>query len=270
MINVVKVDEAFSHEICVAIVDTGISGNFRKNDQDLVYEVGEGDTDSTHGELVSNLLTNNPILIENLDDVDKIRFVYVNLKDVNIRNMVEGVEIAVNEGADIILLNLGTYTDDENLKNIVVDAIKQGIIIICAAGNDMTKQYLYPASYEGVIAVSSVDENRNYLLANNHNDQISVCAPGEKIPIEINLNGEVIEVETYGSSAAATIVAAMVTVLKSIKPELDAADVSKIFETTAIDLGEVGRDEYYGYGFVDFKAAVLYTLDPILYYLTER
>ncbi|MFI2856000.1 S8 family serine peptidase [Paenibacillus sp. JSM ZJ436] len=56
-----------------------------------------------------------------------------------------------------------------------------GIIIITSAGNDMTKQDLYPSVYPGVITVTSLDKENNHLYTNNFNDHLTISTPGVDI-----------------------------------------------------------------------------------------
>ncbi|WP_407669145.1 S8 family serine peptidase [Paenibacillus algicola] len=57
---------------------------------------------------------------------------------------------------------------------VLKKAIDSGIIIITSAGNDMTKQDLYPSVYLGVITVTSLDKENNHLYTNNFNDHLTV------------------------------------------------------------------------------------------------
>jgi hypothetical protein len=73
-----------------------------------------------------------------------------------------------------------------------------------------------------------------------------------------------------GTSQAAPYVAGLASLIWSLKPSLNPDEVEEAIETTAVDLGAVGWDRYYGHGRVDpFAALLLYgppyapTLAPI-------
>ena len=58
--------------------------------------------------------------------------------------------------------------------------------------------------------------------------------------------------EIGATSSAAPIVASLVALVRSIRPDLSAKEVVRIIEQGAVDIGPPGRDTYNGYGRVDF------------------
>lgn len=263
IINVVGIRNKNINKVKIAIIDTGIVEDFQIKEEGVIYNLGIQSSVNEHGELICNMITNSLLL----DELKKyIEFIYINLNEMNIDNLTEAINIAVKDKVDIINISLGTYISDYKLEEAVSNAINTGIIIVAAAGNDASNQYLFPASYNNVISVTGVDMNGNYLLTNNRNNKICISAPGEKIPVENSYNNERVLVETYGSSAASAIVTEVIAVLKSISPEIDSKDICNIFEKTSIDLGEEGKDDLYGYGLINFRNAVLYSMYPKFYF----
>ena len=70
----------------------------------------------------------------------------------------------------------------------------------------------------------------------------------------INKYGD--QVSFGGTSAANPNLAAIASLVWSVNPNLTAIEVRQILTETAMDLGDVGRDDRYGYGLVDADAAV--------------
>ena len=71
---------------------------------------------------------------------------------------------------------------------------------------------------------------------------------------------------TYGigTSFAAPQVAAVIALMKSIKPTLSIEEIRTTLHETATDLGEGGRDDYYGYGLLNASAAVIATFNQLV------
>ncbi len=246
----------------IAIIDTGIDKSAFKALNIKEYNIDSTKFDnqkSMHGTLISSIICNNSLIKDN-NLLKTLEFISIKVGDddnIIINSLVKGINLAVSLNADIVNLSVGTYKNSPDLEKAITGGIKKGVIFVCASGNDATNQYLYPASYNGVISVSSTDANNNYLANNNRNNKIIMAAPGEKIPTYINNK----KYQKYldGSSPSTAIVTDVIIILKEIKDTLKADDIIDIFKKSCRDLGEKGKDNYYGYGIVDFKTAILYT-----------
>ncbi|MEJ2718043.1 MAG: S8 family serine peptidase [Deltaproteobacteria bacterium] len=64
--------------------------------------------------------------------------------------------LAANDGCDIINLSLGGGPFDDIVREAVVDARNNGMLVVVAAGNDGRKPVNYPAAYAGATAVSAM------------------------------------------------------------------------------------------------------------------
>ena len=88
---------------------------------------------------------------------------------------------AADFGVQVINLSLGGSNPSATLENAVNYAIDKGVIVVAAAGNNGTEGALYPAAYEPVIAVGSVDPNLEHSSFSNYGSQIDIWAPGRDI-----------------------------------------------------------------------------------------
>lgn len=100
--------------------------------------------------------------------------------------IINGINYAVEQKADIISMSLGGPSDEPELKEAIENAVKSGVLVVCAAGNegdgnDRTEEYSYPAAYNEVIAVGSVSLARESSEFSNANKEIDLVAPGEEI-----------------------------------------------------------------------------------------
>ncbi len=85
-------------------------------------------------------------------------------------------------GADIINVSLGIKKDVTELKEAVVYAEEQGVLVVSAVGNEGAEGDLYfPAAYETVLGVGSRDKNGAASSFSSQNGTADVLAPGEDI-----------------------------------------------------------------------------------------
>jgi len=73
----------------------------------------------------------------------------------------------------------------------------------------------------------------------------------------MDLDPNVLDYTCYGSTFGATsLVSGVVALILSIEPDLTSEEVRHFLCRSAKDLGEPGRDDYYGWGRVDARAAL--------------
>jgi subtilisin family serine protease len=191
-------------------------------------------------------------------------------KDISVDDIAKGIQKAIDLKADIINISLGAYEDNRLLRDSIKLAVYKGIIVVCAAGNDCAKKYLYPASYGGVISVSSVDQNGIALLNNNFNDKVTISASGEKVPSMVN-DEDGHEIFETGSSPASAIITSIIAMMKTIDNKLSVNDIKKIFQNTASRSEDRVQNysDFYGFGIVNYKKSVMYAKSSFFYHMYE-
>lgn len=115
-------------------------------------------------------------------------------------DLANGIIQAVNKGARIINLSLGSEADSPMLRDIVSEASSQGILFFAAAGNTPVTTPFYPAAYPEVMAVTAVERGQIAPYA-NRGDFISLAAPGTSV---IYYNDQPYYVTGTSSSSAFT------------------------------------------------------------------
>nr|WP_108670755.1 S8 family peptidase [Peribacillus acanthi] len=98
------------------------------------------------------------------------------------------------EEVRIISMSLGSSTNDLRLHRSIQEAVRQNILVVCAAGNSGdgehgTNEYDYPGSYPEVVQVGSVNLQGEISNFSNSNHEVDLVAPGEGI-LSTYLNGE--------------------------------------------------------------------------------
>lgn len=137
---------------------------------------------------------------------------------------------------------------------------KEGLLLVAVAGNDMKNQVYFPASHPDVIAVSAIESDDEIWIdeehpgqGSNYGKEIELTAPGANI---VSIGPEEAILISSGTSFSAPLVAAVAALVWSCNPELSNREVRQILRTTAEDLGNLGKDAYYGFGLVNAVEAV--------------
>ncbi|MBD1380319.1 S8 family peptidase [Metabacillus arenae] len=96
------------------------------------------------------------------------------------------INYAVDQKVDIITMSLGGPDKATSLHQAIKRAVKENILVVCAAGNNgdnnhQTSEFSYPAGYNEVISVGAINFERKSSYFTNSNNEIDLVAPGENI-----------------------------------------------------------------------------------------
>jgi len=258
----------------VAIIDTGIDyqhpdliDNYVPLGYDWVNDDNDPMDDNGHGTHCAGIVAaviNNSIGIAGIADVKIMAEKVLDENGTSYYSyIVLGIIDAVDKGAKIISMSLGGENYSRTLEYACLYARNRGALLVAASGNDGTNQILYPAAYDTVIAVRSIDENDQLSWFSNYGNEQELVAPGEYILSTYYYNG----IHTYayasGTSMATPHVAGVAALAWATHPTYTNQQIRDLLRATAIDLGSPGWDQYYGYGMVDAYRAVTYTTPPI-------
>lgn len=135
------------------------------------------------------------------------------------------------------------------LERAVRAMVARGHLLVAAVGNDgPASPPLYPAAYDGVVAVTGVDRRRRVLPEACRGPHVQFAAPGSQMAAAA-LGGPGFET-VRGTSFAAPLVAGLLARLLPRPDPRGARDAVAALAASARDLGEPGRDPVFGVGLV--------------------
>lgn len=173
-------------------------------------------------------------------------------KEGSVESVLNAMDQAIADDCRIINLSMGMAGGTSELRQGIQKAQEAGILVIAAAGNGKPSltTTLYPAGYEGVIGVGSVNEQLERSYFSQTNKSVFVVAPGQELTSLSHTNSSGY-VTGSGTSYAAPIVTAVATLALEYDPTLTPEEITEMLRLTATDLGEPGYDTAYGYGLVN-------------------
>ena len=161
-----------------------------------------------------------------------------------------GIRYAADNGANVLNLSLGgghsNYLDDA-----IQYAIGKGVTVVVAAGNDGGNVMEHcPAHIIPAITVAAVDSALSKASFSNYGEAVDIAAPGVQINSSVLNGGFALK---SGTSMASPHVAAAAAMLKYGFPDKTPEEIQQALKDTAVDLGDPGWDEAFGYGLVNLE-----------------
>lgn len=171
---------------------------------------------------------------------------------------VEAIDYAVDRGVDIISISQ-QGSDTPEYRAAVERAVRADILVVAAAGNlGNSSRALYPAAYQGVMAVGMTTRQDIAPELSQHSPEltVSVAAPG--FPV-LMLRPSAAGGRSYrsasGTSFATPIVAGAAALVMEHFPKMSAAQVKRRLEVTADAPPAAVPDAQLGWGIVNpFRA----------------
>lgn len=164
----------------------------------------------------------------------------------NISDVIEAIDWSISAGIDIINLSLSSSIDSLALHNIVDKAYASGLLIVGSAGNN-SSTVLFPAAYESVIAVTSIDQSNQKSIFSPVGNEIELSAPGSSILSTYSNNSYM---TMSGTSMAAAYVSGNAALIKEKYPDYTNYQIRDELRRRIIDIGAIGKDNYFGFGLI--------------------
>lgn len=225
-------------EVKVAILDTGIHLSDESLNNNLINlginlstsgEENSIEDDNGHGTEMAEIIFNNnsyiklmPIKVANSDGKATVLNTYI------------GILKAMENNADIINISMNTFksANSQILTNITDEATEKGIMVVVSAGNNgIDVANITPSNIDSAIVVSAANSDNSFANYSNYGNTVDYSSYG-------SYNGKT------GTSYAAANVTGIIANLLTKDQNIS------ILEQYSIDLGEQGKDIYFGKGLV--------------------
>lgn len=202
--------------IIIALIDTAVhpqgtgTDGFLLDGISVANEPGELSGDQpTHGDGMGDAIAEGLEKVTGCEGGTRARVmpvdVYGRNKTTTTYEVAEGIYQAMQRGASIINLSLGSEGDTPYLQDIINKGIASGRVFVASAGNTPVTTPTYPAAYSGVIAVTAGQSPGKIASYANRGDFVDVMAPGGTT---VNFRGQNWRFE--GTSSSAAIVSGMI------------------------------------------------------------
>ncbi len=190
----------------------------------------------------------------------------------SVAGIADAIRYSADKGAKVINMSLGGPFPSRALKKAVEYAVKKGVTVVAAAGNDGRNKVGYPAAYDGVVAVASTQFDESTTFYSNYGKDIDIAAPGGNTRVDQNGDGEpdgvlqntiVVGDPTksgyyafMGTSMASPHVAGVAALVVG-EGITDPVEVERVLQETARRPASQKYDrDKYGAGIIDAPAAV--------------
>jgi subtilisin family serine protease len=255
--------------ITVAMIDSGVARDHESLNAENVTLVdlmqgGDAPVAETHGTAIASIIAGS----------GKVKGLAPGAKLIAIRAFTErdpksgasssdsfhvsqGISVALEHKARVINMSIGG-PNDPLVRMAIQQAVLTGVVVVAAAGNaGPDAPPVYPAAQRGVIAVTATDDKDRLFSRANRGDYIAVAAPG--VAVLAARPGRSTGASAYdyftGTSMATGYATGLAAVLLSADPKLTSADIRRIMEKSATDLGAPKKDPEFGWGRIDAAAA---------------
>jgi len=148
-----------------------------------------------------------------------------------------GIQYAIDQKADIILCSWSGSLISAEEKAVLAKARDCGITVIASAGNFYALTPQYPGAVSTVINVAATNSDGKKLPTSNYGTFVDISAPGDSLATW-NPYKRVPDASLNATSAAAPIIAAIVTAIRASQPGLSAEDAEHLLMNTALPLEE--------------------------------
>jgi len=169
-------------------VDDVMGWDFYNDDNDPLDDNAHG----THCSGIIGAVTDNNIGIAGICwDCKIMPLKKSNNQEFYLEEIIEAIEYAADNGADVISMSFGDYSYYETLEEAVNYAYEKGVFLCASAGNDDGPTKRYPAAFDNVTAVGATDRNDSRMeyfysefgiwVKSNYGEWVDVAAPGQQV-----------------------------------------------------------------------------------------
>ncbi len=240
--------------VTVAVLDSGVNSHLALDQQkgkitQIALTELTADSQLGHGTAVASIVSGDHPLTPGVAPASDILSIRItdDSGSSDSFTLADGIIQAVDAGAKVINISMGSYGDSNVVRNAVEYAQSSGAVIVASSGNSGLETVAYPAAYEGVIAVGAVEAQGEHLDFSNTGENLGITAPGYSVNAAW---GEEQLTQFSGTSASAPFISGAIAATMTEK-NLTASQATDLVLGNANDSGLPGADNAYGTGILD-------------------
>lgn len=249
--------------VIVAILDTGVDSNHPDLRNNLVpgWNFYDNNSDTTdvqgHGTKVSGAAVaqiNNTVGVAGVSGNSKLMPVRIASPTATASSstIASGIVYAADHGARVANVSYA----NQPIRSATLSAAqymkdKGGLVTVSAGNNGIDEGFLPVTELIPVSATDSYDLKASW---SSYGQYVMVSAPGAGIWTTIMGGGYG---GVSGTSFSSPVTAGVIALMMSVNPNLSNLEIENLLYKNSVDLGDPGKDIYYGYGRVDAYKAVL-------------
>lgn len=149
----------------------------------------------------------------------------------------EAIVYAADHGCQVINISWGSPSFRSAYEQDIINyaVINKNVVVVAAGGNTAADLDFYPASYDNVLSVSSVDGNDNRFFSHTYSNKIDIMAVGVSV-WTTGGNNDAHYSFGHGTSFAAPIIAGCAALVRKQFPHYTALQVAEQLRITADDI----------------------------------
>jgi len=175
------------------------------------------------------------------------------------RTVGDAIFYAVEQGADVINLSLGTSLADSYVREAIEAATAAGVVVVAASGNDGCDCLLYPAGDPEVLAVGALGSDGGRASFSSWGNNLDIMAPGMNMTLPSWRSSNATswyDSGAAGTSFASPLVAGIASVMRSHSADIRPLHVIAALTEQSTRATAALFDAQYGFGTVKADAAV--------------
>lgn len=242
-IKLLKQENIAMSEIRVGIIDSGIAKTkITESRLDGKYSYFENSADDSdgHGTQVAGT-----IIINTFDNVRLYSYQIFNGPGTSsISNAISAIYLATADNCKII--NCSFLFNEAKKSNAMIDVVdyatSQGVIVVCAAGNESKElgEYDYPATLENTVTVGSVLSTKKIATSSNFGEVVDIYSFGVRVN-SYDSNG--VSVTYSGTSAASPMICSISALIVTVKPNITVGEIKELLSETGFTTNEENQSD---------------------------
>lgn len=133
--------------------------------------------------------------------------------------LARGIVYAVENGANIINISLGSQLSHSLVEDAINYALDNGVFVVASVGDYSMNKVLYPAKYDGVIAVQAQSKLGGKYVSASWGNEVDFSIPGEQI-MSYSLEFRKKQISN-GSSISTSIMSGIIALLLEKKDDYE-------------------------------------------------